>query len=157
MIATPQRQQMIAKIEACWHSVLAGLRRDFRSIIIVCGGCIASLVSWLSGSFLYSVTGPAYAQTSNSPAVAGANATERASNLAENGHCTEVLPLLKKTIRQVTNKDLQNVWDSTACGPRTKVDWIEIKWPLPSGRVERFRDLPIDRYVTIVEGQGKWK
>ena len=42
-------------------------------------------------------------------------------------------------------------------GPRTKVDWIEIKWPLPSGRVERFRDLPIDRYITIVEGQGKWK
>jgi hypothetical protein len=42
-------------------------------------------------------------------------------------------------------------------GQRTKIDWIEVKWPLPSGRVERITDLPIDRYVTIVEGDGKWK
>src|SRR5205807_9601968 len=40
-------------------------------------------------------------------------------------------------------------------GPATKVDWLEIKWPLPSGRVERFTDVPIDRYVTIVEGKGR--
>ena len=40
-------------------------------------------------------------------------------------------------------------------GTATKLDWIEIKWPLPSGRVERISDLPIDRYVTIVEGKGK--
>jgi hypothetical protein len=39
-------------------------------------------------------------------------------------------------------------------GSRAKIDWLEVKWPLPSGRVERFTDLPIDRYVTIVEGQG---
>ena len=42
-------------------------------------------------------------------------------------------------------------------GKRTKIDWLEIKWPLPSGAIERFTDLPVDRYVTIVEGQGKWK
>jgi hypothetical protein len=42
-------------------------------------------------------------------------------------------------------------------GKRTKLDWVEIKWPAPSGRTERFADLPIDRYITIVEGQGKWK
>lgn len=42
-------------------------------------------------------------------------------------------------------------------GKRTKLDWVEIKWPLPSGKVERLTDLPIDRYVTIVEGSGKWK
>jgi hypothetical protein len=42
-------------------------------------------------------------------------------------------------------------------GKRTKIDWLEIKWPLPSGAIERFTDLPIDRYITIVEGQGKWK
>jgi enediyne biosynthesis protein E4 len=35
------------------------------------------------------------------------------------------------------------------------VDWLEITWPQPSGRVERLTDLPIDRYVTIVEGKGK--
>jgi enediyne biosynthesis protein E4 len=29
-----------------------------------------------------------------------------------------------------------------------------VKWPLPSGRVERFTDLPIDRYIKIVEGDG---
>ena len=37
------------------------------------------------------------------------------------------------------------------------VDWIEVKRPLPSGAIERFTDLPIDRYITIVEGQGQWK
>ncbi len=36
-----------------------------------------------------------------------------------------------------------------------KVDWVEIKWPQPSGRVQRLTDLPIDRYVTIVEGKGR--
>ena len=40
---------------------------------------------------------------------------------------------------------------------REKLDWLEVKWPLPSGRVERFTNLPIDRYITIVEGEGKWK
>ena len=42
-------------------------------------------------------------------------------------------------------------------GQREKLDWVEIQWPLPSGKVERFTDLPVDRYVTIVEGEGKWK
>jgi hypothetical protein len=40
-------------------------------------------------------------------------------------------------------------------GAATKIDALEIKWPAPSDRVERFTDLPIDRYVTIVEGKGK--
>jgi hypothetical protein len=42
-------------------------------------------------------------------------------------------------------------------GTATRVNWIEIKWPLPSGRIERLTDIPIDRYVTIVEGQGRIK
>jgi len=42
-------------------------------------------------------------------------------------------------------------------GVNTKVDWLEVKWPRPSERTERFADLPVDRYITIVEGQGKWK
>jgi len=42
-------------------------------------------------------------------------------------------------------------------GRRTKIDWLEVKWPQPSGTTERFTDLPIDRYITIVEGEGKWK
>ncbi|MBZ5616601.1 MAG: tetratricopeptide repeat protein [Acidobacteriia bacterium] len=32
---------------------------------------------------------------------------QRAANLAESGHCTQALPLLKKAIRQVTDKDLK--------------------------------------------------
>jgi len=42
-------------------------------------------------------------------------------------------------------------------GKRTKIDWIEVQWPQPSGKKERLTELPIDRYITIVEGQGKWK
>jgi hypothetical protein len=42
-------------------------------------------------------------------------------------------------------------------GKRTKIDWVEIKWLLPGSAAERFTDLPIDRYVTLVEGAGKWK
>ena len=40
-------------------------------------------------------------------------------------------------------------------GSRPKVDWVEIKWPLPSGRRERFTHLPIDQYTTLVEGTGQ--
>ena len=42
-------------------------------------------------------------------------------------------------------------------GNVTKLDWLEIHWPLPSGAIERFVDLPLDRYITIIEGTGKWK
>ena len=42
-------------------------------------------------------------------------------------------------------------------GKRTKIDRLEIRWPQPGGAVERFTDLPIDRYITIIEGQGKWR
>jgi hypothetical protein len=37
---------------------------------------------------------------------------------------------------------------------RTKVEKLEIQWPQPSGRVELFTELPVDRYITIVEGAG---
>jgi hypothetical protein len=42
-------------------------------------------------------------------------------------------------------------------GQRTKIDWLEVQWPQPSGKTERFSDIPMDRYITIVEGEGKWK
>jgi hypothetical protein len=42
-------------------------------------------------------------------------------------------------------------------GSRSKINLLQIKWPQPSTLVERFTDLPADRYVTIVEGEGKWK
>jgi hypothetical protein len=37
-------------------------------------------------------------------------------------------------------------------GKRSKIDNLEIQWPRPSNRVETFTDLPIDRYITVVEG-----
>jgi hypothetical protein len=41
-------------------------------------------------------------------------------------------------------------------GGRTGIDWLEIRWPLPSTSVQRFADLPLNRYVTIVEGKPAW-
>ncbi|HMI51734.1 MAG TPA: CRTAC1 family protein [Candidatus Saccharimonadales bacterium] len=42
-------------------------------------------------------------------------------------------------------------------GDRKKLDWVDVKWPQPSGLLERFVDLPVDRYMEIVEGTGKKK
>lgn len=42
-------------------------------------------------------------------------------------------------------------------GQRANLDWLEIKWPQPSGAVERFTKLPVDRYITVVEGTGRWE
>jgi hypothetical protein len=36
-------------------------------------------------------------------------------------------------------------------GSAAKVDWVEIRWPAPSGKTERFTDLAVDRYMTIME------
>jgi hypothetical protein len=41
-------------------------------------------------------------------------------------------------------------------GDVSKVDWLEVRWPKPGGGVERFENIPANRYVTIVEGQGTW-
>jgi hypothetical protein len=42
-------------------------------------------------------------------------------------------------------------------GASQQVDSLEVRWPQPGGGVERFQNLPADRYITIVEGEGKWK
>jgi enediyne biosynthesis protein E4 len=34
------------------------------------------------------------------------------------------------------------------------LDWLEVRWPRPSTRVERIERLPVDRYSRIVEGRG---
>jgi hypothetical protein len=39
-------------------------------------------------------------------------------------------------------------------GAARTLDWVEIRWPAPSRRVERFAKTPVDRYVHIVEGKG---
>jgi enediyne biosynthesis protein E4 len=38
----------------------------------------------------------------------------------------------------------------------TKLDWLEVKWPQPSNLRERFTNLPVDRYITLVEGKEGW-
>jgi hypothetical protein len=40
-------------------------------------------------------------------------------------------------------------------GQATRVDWVEVRWPAPSGLVERFSGLEPGRYWTLVEGEGK--
>jgi len=42
-------------------------------------------------------------------------------------------------------------------GQRSKIDWLEIQWPRPSRQVQRFTSLPINRYVTIREGDTVWQ
>jgi hypothetical protein len=39
-------------------------------------------------------------------------------------------------------------------GQAESVDWLEIAWPPPSKRIERFSRLPLNTYVTVVEGEG---
>ena len=49
----------------------------------------------------------------------------------------------------LSSHDLREV---IGLGSATKLDWLEIKWPGPSKRHDRFTDVPVDKYVTITEG-----
>jgi enediyne biosynthesis protein E4 len=42
-------------------------------------------------------------------------------------------------------------------GRRKKLDWIEVQWPQPGGGVERLTNVPVDGYITVVEGSGTWR
>jgi len=42
-------------------------------------------------------------------------------------------------------------------GKHPKIDWLEVTWPQPSGLVQRLAKLPLDRYITIIEGQPAWR
>ena len=39
-------------------------------------------------------------------------------------------------------------------GTATALDSLEIRWPGPSTRVDTLKDVPIDRYLRVVEGEG---
>jgi hypothetical protein len=39
-------------------------------------------------------------------------------------------------------------------GQCAKIDWVEIQWPRPSTSVERLTNMSVNRYSTVVEGQG---
>ena len=36
-------------------------------------------------------------------------------------------------------------------GAVPKIDWLEVTWPKPSGKVQRILNPPMDRYMTIKE------
>jgi hypothetical protein len=38
-----------------------------------------------------------------------------------------------------------------------RIDCLEVKWPLLGGETQRFKDIPIERYNAIAEGEEKWK
>jgi hypothetical protein len=37
------------------------------------------------------------------------------------------------------------------CGTASKIDWVEITWPKPSGKIQRIEDPPMDRYLVVGE------
>ncbi|MDE3179731.1 MAG: CRTAC1 family protein [Acidobacteriota bacterium] len=39
-------------------------------------------------------------------------------------------------------------------GASTHVDWVEVQWPAPSGKTERYTSVPSGRYLIITEGEG---
>lgn len=39
-------------------------------------------------------------------------------------------------------------------GRHAQLDRLEVRWPRPSTQVDVFTKLPVDRYITIVEGKG---
>ena len=42
-------------------------------------------------------------------------------------------------------------------GNRTQIEWVEGEWPQPGGGRQRFTALPVDRYITLLEGRAGWK
>ena len=40
-------------------------------------------------------------------------------------------------------------------GKANRLDWIEVRWPDPSGLVERFTSLHIGKYHRVIEGSGE--
>src|SRR3989442_9003522 len=39
-------------------------------------------------------------------------------------------------------------------GAATALDSLEVRWPAPSARVDTLKEVPIDRYLRVVEGEG---
>ena len=39
-------------------------------------------------------------------------------------------------------------------GKADRADWVEIQWPKPSVRADRFTNLAVDKYITLIEGKG---
>jgi tetratricopeptide (TPR) repeat protein len=63
---------------------------------------------FVPASFISLVTAVSFAQVpKQSSTAADPGAAARSASLAESGHCAEAIPLLKKSVRQVSDKDLE--------------------------------------------------
>jgi enediyne biosynthesis protein E4 len=51
----------------------------------------------------------------------------------------------------LSSHDLREV---LGIGKASKIDEVEIHWPAPSRRIDRLTNVPINRYVRVVEGKG---
>ncbi|MBI2689881.1 MAG: CRTAC1 family protein [Acidobacteria bacterium] len=40
-------------------------------------------------------------------------------------------------------------------GPSPRCEWVEVRWPKPSNRIERFEGIPSGRYTVLEEGAGR--
>lgn len=49
----------------------------------------------------------------------------------------------------------QDAREILGLGGSAGLDWIEVRWPAPSTRVERFHPAAANRYITLTEGQGR--
>src|ERR1700721_4084066 len=75
--------------------------RTMNPFLRVCSGAAASFLLFFS---VASAQAPA---KTLAPAAQSSQNPQRGMSLAESGHCAEALPLLKKSIHQVTDRDLK--------------------------------------------------
>jgi ASPIC/UnbV protein len=40
-------------------------------------------------------------------------------------------------------------------GKHERIDRLEVKWPLLGGETQRFKDILVERYIAIAEGEEK--
>jgi len=62
-----------------------------------------------------------------------------------------IVQVAGKDVRLLTGGDGPPLLYLHAVG--ADVDWLEIQWPQPSGKIQRLTDIRIDRYTRIVEGK----
>ena len=47
-----------------------------------------------------------------------------------------------------------DLWEVLGIGAASQLDELEIRWPAPSKRVDKFANVAPNRYVHIIEGKG---
>jgi len=100
-------------VSNCWGYRVPGALECFAAAGLVYNrrmrrGSGVPLTSLFLTFFLLAAAAVSHSQASGkSPVSADPGAAQRAVSLAESGHCSEALPLLKKSIRQVTDRDLK--------------------------------------------------